>query len=295
MLIRFGLFLIWVIHFLPFRIIFLLGKLFGKTLYYLGRERRRVAQLNLTWCFPTWDQTKRTQLIQQQFEHFACALLARGVQWHASPARLKTLIRFKNKAILEHALAQHEKIILLAPHFVGLDMAWTRLTLEPELSMISMYSNQKNPVFNQAMLTGRLRFNHAELVSRQEGILPVIKAIKNNKIFYYLPDLDYGKKEAVFVPFFEKTAATITALSRLAKVTKAVVIPCITTQSASGYEVEFFPAWDKNCFPSDDLVADTTWMNQFIETRIATMPEQYFWLHKRFKSRPDGEKNPYNI
>lgn len=294
MLTRFGLLLIWLLHFLPFPLIFFLGKIFGKILYTFGRERRRVARLNLSWCFPEWDPARRQRILQQQFEHFACAFLARGIQWYASPARLQHLIRFKNLDRLKTALAQHQKVILLAPHFVGLDMAWTRLTLEPDLSMISMYSNQKNPRFNQAMLKGRLRFHQAELVSRQEGILPVVKAIKNNKIFYYLPDLDYGKKEAVFVPFFGKEAATITALSRLAKVTKAVVIPCVTTQSKTGYEIEFFPAWDRASFPSEDLIADTTGMNAFIEQRVQAMPEQYFWLHKRFKSRPEGEKNPYD-
>jgi KDO2-lipid IV(A) lauroyltransferase len=121
----------------------------------------------------------------------------------------------------------------------------------------------------------------------------VARAIKAGYPFYYLPDMDFGARDSIFVSFFEATAATITGLSRLARLTGARVVPLVTTQlpGTDGYVMQFYPAWDD--FPSDDIVADTRRMNAFIEARILEMPEQYYWVHKRFKTRPAGEASVY--
>jgi len=289
MMVRFGLFLIWLLHFLPLPLLALVGRGLGLLLYAFGRERRRVARINLRLCFPEMGDDGREALIRRHFQAFGRSLLERGLAWWASPARLRRLVRVAGAGHLD-ALAGRPAI-LLAPHFVGLDMGWTRLTVEGRLA--SMYSNQKNPHFNRRMLEGRSRFNAPVLVSRQEGLRPLLRALKDGLPFYYLPDMDYGPRDAVFAPFFNVPAATITGLPRLAALAGAAVVPCVTRLLpwGRGYEVRFYPAWD--AYPTPDVEADVRRMNAFIEQRVKEMPEQYFWLHKRFKTRPEGEAKPY--
>jgi KDO2-lipid IV(A) lauroyltransferase len=179
---------------------------------------------------------------------------------------------------------------MLAPHFVGLDAGGARVSYDYPAAF-SMYSTQKNKVFDRALRRARQRWNGAELVTRQQGLRPVLRALREKRLFYYLPDMDFGAKDAVFADFFGVKTATVTALSRLCQVTGAKVIPAITRQTDSGYEVRYYPAWEN--FPTDDPVADATRMNAFIEARIREMPDQYFWVHKRFKTRPEGETSFY--
>jgi len=180
-------------------------------------------------------------------------------------------------------------VILLVPHFVGLDMGWTRLTLERD--MVSIYANQKNLLFNSALRQGRLRFGRSQLFSRQEGTRKAIRAMKAGHPFYYLPDMDYGQRDTIFVPFFGFPTATITGLSRLARMTGAAVVPVITRMNDENYTVAIGEPWTG--FPGESIEADTRRMNAFIEAEVPKMPEQYFWLHKRFKTRPPGEKGVY--
>jgi KDO2-lipid IV(A) lauroyltransferase len=159
--------------------------------------------------------------------------------------------------------------------------------------MSSIYSRQKNAAFDEILMRGRMRFGQSTLFARQEGIRPMIKSLRSGEPFYYLPDMDLGARDSVFAPFFGVPAATITALSRIARLAGAVVVPCVTRQlpAGRGYVVRLYPAWDN--FPSGDLHADARQMNAFIEERVREMPEQYYWLHKRFKTRPPGEKSLY--
>ena len=286
---RFGLFIVWLLHFLPLTLLALVGQGLGMLLYGFGRERRRVARINLRLCFPQMTERAREQLLRRHFRAFARSLLERGIVWWSSAARIQKVVRIEG---IEHWNAVRDKpVIWLAPHFVGLDMGGVRLTTE--FPLVSMYSRQKNPVFNALLLHSRSRFGMSHLVSRQDGIKPVIKMIKSGAPFYYLPDNDFGARDAVFVPFFKVPAATITGLSRLSKLTGAVVVPCVTRQlpGAGGYVLKFYPAWRD--FPSNDVKADTQRMNAFIEERVLEMPEQYIWLHKRFKTRPPGEAHFY--
>jgi KDO2-lipid IV(A) lauroyltransferase len=138
---------------------------------------------------------------------------------------------------------------------------------------------------------GRERFGKARLFSRQDGIRPILRALKDGVPFFYLPDMDFGARDSVFVPFFGVPAATITGVSRLAKLSHAVVVPVIARQTEQGYEGEFFPAWEN--FPSGDEVADARRLNEFIETQVRTQVPQYLWTHRRFKTRPEGETSFY--
>jgi KDO2-lipid IV(A) lauroyltransferase len=218
---------------------------------------------------------------------FSQSLLDRSIFWWGRRTRLERLIHLKG----EEFLCRQDgcPTLLLAPHFVGLDAGGVAVAFR--LPVVSVYSHQKNPVFNAVFLAGRMRFNAPVLLSRQEGMRRAFKAMKQGLPFYYLPDMDFGRKESIFVPFFGIPAATIPGVSRLARATGAKVVPCISRMTATGYEVELLPPWEN--FPGVSVEEDTAFMNRFIETQVRTMPEQYYWLHKRFKTRPEGEAKVY--
>jgi len=286
---RLALALMWLLHFLPLSWLAPLGIGFGRLLFVLAGERRRITITNLRLCFPALPETERIALAKRHFETFGRSFLERGLLWWASPERLKKLVRLEGLAHF-HALAGRP-VILLVPHFAGLDIGGTRLMLE--FDIVSIYANQKNLLFNAALLKGRSRFGGSTLLSRQEGTRKAIKAMRAGKPFYYLPDMDYGERDTIFVPFFGVPAATITGLSRLARISGAAVLPVITRMlpGGSGYVVEIGAPWAD--FPGASIEADTRRMNAFIEEEIRRMPEQYLWLHRRFKTRPPGEKSPY--
>ncbi len=286
---RVALALMWLLHFLPLRQLEQIGEKFGALLYLLGRERRHVTLTNLRLCFPRMDEAERERLARHHFGMFGRSFVERGLLWWSSPERLRKLARIEG---LEHLEAQTGRpVILLVPHFIGLDMGWTLLTMERD--MVSIYANQKNLLFNAALYKGRTRFGNSTLLSRQEGTRPAIRAMRAGRPFYYLPDMDYGERDTIFVPFFGVPAATITGLSRLARMSGAVVLPVITRmlEDGQGYVVRIDEAWQN--FPGASIEADTLRMNAFIENEVQRMPEQYLWLHKRFKTRPPGEKSPY--
>ncbi|QRM20936.1 lipid A biosynthesis acyltransferase [Dechloromonas sp. TW-R-39-2] len=278
---------LWLLHWLPLPVLRAIGTLLGKLLYAVGRDRRKVALINLRLCFPEKSEAEREDIARRHFIAFSCAVIDRTLGWWASKERLERIVRIKG---VEHLNDPEGKpIILLSPHFVGLDAGATRISMY--VPGCSVYSNQKNPVFNKLLYDGRIRFTDAVLLSRQDGMRKIIKAMKDGYKFYYLPDMDFGPKESIFVPFFGVQAATIPGVSRLVRLTGAKIVACITRQVADGYEVEVMPAWSD--FPGESVEADTASVNRFIESQVLTMPEQYFWLHKRFKTRPPGEQRFY--
>ncbi len=286
---RLAIFLFWLLHFLPLPFLAPIGKGFGMLLYLLGRARRRVGRVNLRLCFPALAEAEREKILRAHFRAFGQSLLDRGILWWSSRRRLDRVVRVEG---LEHWQAvQDRPVVWLAPHFVGLDMGGIRVAADHP--GVSMYSRQKLKAVDDLLLHARTRFSPSLLVSRQEGLKPVIKAMRRKLPFYYLPDMDFGPRDALFVPFFGVPAATVTALPRLAKLTGAAVVPVVTRQlpGGGGYVVRLYPAWED--FPGDDAYADTLRMNRFIEERVKEMPEQYYWLHKRFKTRPAGEPPVY--
>jgi KDO2-lipid IV(A) lauroyltransferase len=279
--------LMWLLHWLPLPAQAALGRLLGRLLFRFGHERRHVTLTNLGLCFPALSEAEKSALARRHLEMFGRSFLERGLLWWASPQRIRRHVRIAGGERL--AALKDRPLILLVPHFVGLDAAWTRLSMDYDMSGI--YANQKNPVFNAALHKGRARFGNAVMLSRQDGMRRGIKAIKSGYPFFYLPDMDYGARDTIFVPFFGVQAATITGLSRLARLTGATVLPVIARITDDGYVIEIGTAWQD--FPGTDIETDTRRMNAFIENEVRGMPEQYFWLHKRFKTRPAGEKSVY--
>lgn len=289
---RLVLLLMWLLHCLPLRLLAPLGRLLGGILYLAARERRRVTLTNLALCFPELTARQRSALARQHFAGFGRSFLELGLWWWASPARIRRLVRLDGGEILATHKARGQPVILLVPHFVGIDAGAIRLMLDH--GVVAIYTHQKNRVFEAAMNQGRQRFSNCELASRQEGTRKALKAMKLGRFFHYSPDMDFGPKESIFVPFFGIQTATITSLSRLARVTGAAVIPLVTRMESSGYVATVGAPWQD--FPSpvnDDGTADATRMNAFIEAEVRKSPEQYYWLHKRFKTRPPGQARFY--
>jgi KDO2-lipid IV(A) lauroyltransferase len=283
--------LFWLLHFLPLPVLAFIGQDLGSLLYLFAGRRRKIALTNLSLCFPELDKPQRQTLARSHFRTLGSSLLERSVLWWGSEKRLSRLIRFNGEEKIRSLRDAGRPIILLGAHFVGLDAGGMGIGMR--FDSLSMYSAQSNAVFDQLVLRGRHRFGDQLLLSRQDGVRASIKAMKSGRPFYYLPDMDYGPRDSVFAPFFGVPAATITGLSRLARATGAVVLPCITRTlpGGRGYVVEVGEPWTD--FPSDDVVADTQRMNAFIESVIRTMPEQYYWVHRRFKTRPEGQARIY--
>ncbi len=286
---RLGLAIVWLLHFLPLAMLARIGAAVGLVLYGLVVPRRKVVLTNLRLCFPELSGAQRRRLARRHFRAFGRSLLEHGVLWWGTKDAVMRLVKVEG---LEHWRDIRDRpVLLLAPHFIGLDRGGIRLAAEYRLN--SVYSRQKDPAFDAMLKHGRTRFGQTTLYARQEGIRPMVKALKSGEPFYYLPDMDLGLRDSVFAPFFGVPAATITGLSRIAQVAGAAVVPCVTRQLAGsgGYVVRLYPAWKK--FPSGDVEADARYMNAFIEQRVREMPEQYYWLHKRFKTRPPGQADPY--
>jgi len=280
---------VWLLHFFPLSVLARIGEGVGMLLYFLGHERRNVCLTNLSRCFPDMPESERKALAKAHFRAFGRSVLERSILWWAPRERVIELVRLIGMDDIKTHLGR--PLILLAPHFVGLDAGCTRLTCE--IDMAGIYAKQKNPLVNALLLSGRTRFGHQRAISRQEGVRPALAALREGIPFYYLPDLDYGRRDTIFVPFFGVPTATITGLSRMTRLSGARIVPCVTRMlpGGAGYELRCYPAWEN--FPTDDEAADARRMNAFIEERVREMPEQYFWTHKRFKTRPPGEAKWY--
>ena len=289
MMVRLSIFLMWCLHFLPLPILAWFGNAVGMMFFIFATERCSVVKTNLRLCFPNKSETARALLARQHFYAFGRSFIERGILWWASLARIEKLVHVEG---LEHfRAAEGQPLILLTAHFVGLDVGG--LWLSKNTNVVTVYSKQKNPYFEDFMFRKRSRFGKPLMYSRQDGMRPAVKAIRAGMPFYYFTDQDFNAKDALFIPFFGVPASTLTTVPRLVAMTGAKVMPCITRvlPKARGYEVRFYPAWED--YPSGDVEADTRRVNEFIEQRVLEMPEQYFWLHKRFKTRPEGEAKFY--
>jgi KDO2-lipid IV(A) lauroyltransferase len=247
-----------------------------------------VTRINLAKCFPDRSEREREAIARAHFRAFMRSFMDRGILWWSRPERVEQLVQIEGFEHLQ-ALAG-KRVVLLAPHFLGLDAGGVRLSKQWP-GMASMYSRQKDPVFDRLLQRGRLRFG-GRIYPRQAGIRKVLRAVEGGEAFYYLPDMDFGPKASVFVPFFGVPAATTVGLSYIARITGAHVVPCVTRMLPGGrYVARLYPPWTG--FPSGDDAADARRMLAFIEERVLEMPEQYLWMHKRFKTRPEGEAKFY--
>ena len=260
------------------------------------KRRTRVARINLRLCFPDWSEAQIEDTVRMHVRYFAHGLVDRSLFWFGDLKAFDQNVIKIDEHYLHDAIAQNRPIIILAPHFIGLDIGGLRVNFDRE--MATMYQKQVNPVFDDLIKEGRARSGQAHLYSRHDGVRGLVKLLRRNIPLYYLPDMDFGVDDGIFAPFFGVPAATLTALPKLAKLTNALIVPCVTRMDKDAlarghtlYRAQFYPAWDG--YPGDDEAAAVREMNQFIEQRIIEEPAQYLWMHKRFKTRPEGEASFY--
>jgi len=282
---------LWLFHWLPLQLQAACGSAFGRLGWHLVASRRKVALRNLELCFPELAPNERERLAKEHFRWLGRSLLERGLLWYASPARLRRLIRIEGDV---HLAERSEKPVMwLAPHFMGLDVAGASVLLFQSRKGISIYQRQSDPVLDRALRRGRLRFGNAEIFSRDDAGRALVRAIRRGDGFFNLPDMDFGTRDAAFVPFFGVEATTLLAPSRMARALDMVVQPVVAQilPGGAGYVVRYEAPWTD--FPTDDAVADSARMNRWIESEIRKNPAQYLWVHRRFKTRPPGEPSLY--
>lgn len=277
-----------LIAWLPLPLLRGLGWLLGQVLFVLVRPRRAVALKNLALCFPDVDVRTRKRWARQSFVYFCQTWLDRSWLWTRSAEVVRQRIKVSGADVLD----DNAPLVLFTPHFYGLDAAGVRLALEkPDKPVTSIYTIQPNPVIDAWMKRCRTRFGNVRMLNRRDGIRPILSALRKGGLLYLLSDMNFGPEESIFVPFFGQPAATVPSLSRFARMGQAKVAAVIAKVTAQGYEVTLTRVWEN--YPTDDMHADTARMNQHLEEWIRQMPAQYFWVHKRFKTRPPGMPQVY--
>lgn len=285
---HFFLFLMRRLAHLPLAWVRALGWLLGWLLYGVVASRRHVVQVNLQLCFPRMTPVQVHALSRRVFVRFAQAWLDRGWLWHGTPDLVRARLTLSGAV---EQLQGDDPIVIFAPHFVGLDAGWTALTQQVPRHFTTIYTDQANKIADAWILQGRQRFGSSRLFGRADGVKSIVGSLRQGDPLYLLPDMNFGPHESLFVPFYGVSAATVPSLSRFARLGRARVVPVITRMTPRGYEVQVLPAWSD--YPTDSLLADTALMNARLQTYIDAMPEQYYWVHKRFKDRPPGEPDPY--
>lgn len=285
---RLGLAFMRLLSVLPLSWVRAIGWTLGVLLHTVVLRRRRIARTNWGLCFPNDSQAERNRAIRRHFIVFAQAWLDRGWLWEGAPDVVRKRLKLTGDL---RALEGNSPTVLFAPHFVGMDAGWIALTAHLERRFCGIYAEQLNADVDRWMAQGRQRFGEPHIVARRQGLKPLIAALRAGEPLYLLPDMDHGPRDSVFVPFFGVQTATLPSLSRFARLSGAAVVPVVSRMTCEGYEVAIHPAWAD--FPTKDVEADTARMNRELEAMIAGMPEQYYWVHKRFKTRPPGEASPY--
>jgi KDO2-lipid IV(A) lauroyltransferase len=256
--------------------------------WFVAWPRRRVTLTNLRLCFPDKTDKERRRMGRQAFRNIVRAALDHSVLWTADRQTIESYVKVEGA---EHVLnPANRPLIMVAPHFLGLDAGGVRVNTL--VRGCSIYSRQKNPVWEAWLLKARRRFNEPVLMPRQGlNMRELIRTVKKDLPLYYLPDVDLGLTNSIFVPFFGVNAATIPMVSRLARLTGARVVMAVTEMTRHGYVLHVDPPWPD--FPGASIEEDTARMNREIERWIGRLPEQYLWSHKRFKTRPPGEPSVY--
>jgi KDO2-lipid IV(A) lauroyltransferase len=288
---RFVLAFLWALQLLPLSVQAAIGRGVGRLLWVLAGSRRRIALRNLELTMPEKSVAEREAIARDNFQWIARSILERGLLWYASRERLRSLIHIEGD--VHFAERDGGPVMWLVPHFVALDVAGVSTQLFQKRLVGSIYQKQSIAAFDHAIRAGRLRFDQGEVFSRHEKALPLIRAILRGYVFFNLPDMDFGAQEATFAPFFGVPAATLLAPSKMARSLKMKVQPVVAEMlpGGQGYRVRYLDPWTD--FPTDDPVADAARMNEWIASEVRKNPAQYYWVHKRFKTRPPGEPSLY--
>ncbi len=266
-----------------------LGAALGVLLWLVAARRRHIADVNLRLCFPQWSAAQRRRQVLRHFIAFGQSVLDRAWLWHAPEAVVRSRLVWQGD---EQAITAPGPLVMFAPHFVGLDAGGMAVSMKLAPGPAAfIFVAQSNAAVEQWVRSGRERMGNARPYFRHEGMRKILAGLKRGEPLHLSPDMDFNRDESIFVPFMGVQAATVPSLSRLARVAGARVVPVVTRMTPKGYTIEVHPPLAQ--FPTEDLVADTTRMNELLAGFIRTMPEQYHWVHRRFKTRPEGEPGVY--
>jgi len=277
---------------LPLPLVRGFSRVLGRLLHTIAVPRRRVVDRNLALCFPGKSEAERRAIARETFVFVAQSWLDRSWLWHAPEKVVKSRLTIVGAASEIREIAEGDApMILFAPHFYGLDAAATALTMHTARPSATIYTTQRDPMVDAWIREGRTRFGDVAALNRVDGIKPILAGLRKGGLLYLLPDMDFGRDQTIFVPFYGVQAATVPSLSRFARLGKAKVVPVVAKLTPGGYEIQVLSAWQN--FPTDDVEADTALMNERLQGYIDTMPSQYYWVHRRFKTRPEGEPPIY--
>ncbi len=284
-----GIGFLWGLIHLPHQWRLSAGRQIGILAYYLIARRRKIAAINLKLCFPKLNEIQQKHLIRQHFQSLGMGLLEMLSAWWLPNKTLKPLGHIEGLEYLYQALEHGKGVILLSAHFTSLEIGTRFLTMHT--SIHGVYRQHENPLIEYFMKKSREHW--AEKAIPRNSIREMLRSLKQNKALWFATDQNFGHKNSVFVDFFNISASTNIATSRLAKMSGAIVIPFFTQRlkANKGYKVILQAPLDN--FPSGNEIEDTLRINQLIEQQVLQVPEQYLWVHRRFKTRPNNEKSFY--
>ncbi|MFC6634769.1 LpxL/LpxP family Kdo(2)-lipid IV(A) lauroyl/palmitoleoyl acyltransferase [Microbulbifer taiwanensis] len=286
------LFALWfLVAQLPYRWQLALGRLFGRLMLRLAPSRRTIAERNLALCFPDMVDAERAELLRRNFDSNGIALMETGMAWFRSSTWLRKRFTIDGLEHLQEPQSRGQGVVMMAMHFTTLEIGAAFMAMSHKVD--GMYRPHKNPVYDYMQRKGRERHGEDSEVFQRKDVRGMLRALKNGRAVWYAPDQDYGIKQGVFAPLFGQPAATVTGTSRFARVGRAQVVPYIVTrlEDDSGYRVKVYPPIEE--IPSGDELRDAILVNQFVEARMRENPAQYMWVHRRFKTRPEGASNIY--
>ncbi|MCW8194319.1 LpxL/LpxP family Kdo(2)-lipid IV(A) lauroyl/palmitoleoyl acyltransferase [Proteobacteria bacterium 005FR1] len=284
----------WLASQLPFRAQLKLGKWLGRIGYHLLKRRRLIARRNIDLCFPELSEAERDQLVRDNFIATATAVFETGMAWFWPLEKLEKLCTIEGQERIQAQLDKGEGMLLLTLHFTTLEIMGAVFTGQLPRMAVS-YRPHRNPVYDLIQNFLRARRNPDAAAIAAGDVRSMVRHLRNGYGIGYLPDQDYGPKHSVFAPLFGIEAATVVGLSRLAKMSRVPVIPLFSYRRPDnkGYVLKVLPPFED--FPSGDETRDACQLNRHVEDLVRECPEQYLWVHRRFKSRPPGEADLYGL
>jgi len=264
-----------------------LGTSLGMLMYRLTPTRRRVARINIQQAFPNFSKDEVDSLNKTAFKNLGVSVLEMGTAWFEKDSVLMAQCQIEGKEHLDKALATNRPIILLTGHFTTLEIGG-RLISYYCGKINSVYKKARNPLFNEIML--HYRSLALDNLIDNKNVRGIIRGLKDGYATWFAPDQDFKRQDIVFTPFLGGIASTLTATSKLARITNAIVVPFypVRLENGKGFKLIVMPALEN--FPTEDVVADSALVNKTIEDMVYNHPEQYLWGHKRFKTKPDGRR-----
>lgn len=285
----FAVFILRILALLPFPVKLMAGRAFGKAGYRLLKRRRQITETNIKLCFPDLTRQEQEKLVKDVFVANGIGFFEIAWAWWVNPESLRHRFVIEGVDILHQANSKGQGVLLIGGHYTHLDLAGLMVNLVADMDVI--YRKNNDPVFEHVITRGRQRvFKNVLEKSDMRGI---VRKLREGRVVWYSPDQDHGIKHSVFAPFFGIQTATVTATAKLMRMGKAqpVFVSHRRDNDTNQYTISFNRPDEP--FPTGEDVADATIINQMIERAIRKQPDQYMWVHRRFKTRPEGETSVY--